>query len=253
METTMAQETAACLRDAGFSYDRNIPVLEHLNLTIGRGEAVGLIGANGAGKSTLLKLLTGLLPHTGSVSVCGLEAEKKNLRAIRRQVGFVFQDPENQLFMPTVYDDLAFGPRNYGLTEEQAEAQVDAALARLGIPHLKRRQNYKLSGGEKRMISIAVILAMQPEIVLMDEPSITLDPANRRTLIGILNGMTETRLIASHDLDLIMETCSRVILLGDRGIRADGSAKEILTDRKLLESCRLELPYCMQEPRWYEG
>ena len=238
---------------AAFSYDRKQPVLGDLTFDIRAGESVGLIGANGSGKTTLLKMITGLLPHTGRLSVYGLETEKENLRKIRRHAGLVFQDSESQLFMPSVYDDLVFGPRNYGMTAEEAEAVADAALARLEIPHLKHRQNYKLSGGEKRLVCIAAVLAMQPDIILMDEPSITLDPANRRNLIHILNGMSETKLIASHDLDLIMETCERVILLQDGGIRADGRSRDILCDEKLLGECHLELPYCLQKPVWKEG
>lgn len=232
--------------NASFAYEKNQPVIEHLNLQIRKGESVGLIGANGIGKSTILRLLTGLLEHEGSIRMFGMEVCREHLGEIRRRTGYVFQDSDNQLFMPTVYDDLAFAPRNYGMSREEVEQRVDEALLRTGIQHLKYKQNYKMSGGEKRMACIAVILAMKPDVVLMDEPSIALDPYNRRTLIRLLNQMQETKLIASHDLDMILETCGRVILLGPEGIRADGSAEEILRDRELLESCRLELPYCLQ-------
>lgn len=231
---------------ASFSYEKAHPVIRDLTFQVYKGESIGLIGANGIGKSTLLKLLTGLLEHEGSIRMFGMEVCRENLQEIRRRTGYVFQDPDSQLFMPTVYDDLAFAPRNYGLGREEVERRVDEALARTGITHLKYKQNYKMSGGEKRMACIAVILAMEPEIVLLDEPSTMLDPYNRRTLIRTLNGMKETKLIASHDLDMILETCSRVILLGPDGIKADGAAEEILSDRELLESCRLELPYCLQ-------
>ena len=232
--------------NASFAYEKNQPVIEHLNLQIRKGESVGLIGANGIGKSTILRLLTGLLEHEGSIRMFGMEVCREHLGEIRRRTGYVFQDSDNQLFMPTVYDDLAFAPRNYGMSREEVEQRVDEALMRTGIRHLKYKQNYKMSGGEKRMACIAVILAMKPDVILMDEPSTALDPYNRRTLIRLLNQMQETKLIASHDLDMILETCGRVILLGPEGIRADGPAEEILRDRELLESCRLELPYCLQ-------
>lgn len=232
--------------NASFAYEKNQPVIENLNFQIRKGERVGLIGANGIGKSTILRLLTGLLEHEGSIRMFGMEVCREHLGEIRRRTGYVFQDSDNQLFMPTVYDDLAFAPRNYGMSREEVEQRVDEALMRIGIRHLKYKQNYKMSGGEKRMACIAVILAMKPDVILMDEPSTALDPYNRRTLIRLLNRMQETKLIASHDLDMILETCGRVILLGPEGIRADGPAEEILRDRELLESCRLELPYCLQ-------
>ncbi|MBQ9563389.1 MAG: ABC transporter ATP-binding protein [Lachnospiraceae bacterium] len=246
----MSEQTIApvlSLEQAGCYYDISHPVLSGLTFAIRKGEAVGLIGANGSGKSTLLDSLCGLTPHTGSMSLHGLSVEKQNLAQIRRRTGYLLQDSDSQLFLPTVYDDIAFAPRNYGLGEETAEAAVDEALERTGIAHLKHRQNYRLSGGEKRMVCLAVVLAMKPELVLMDEPSIALDPYNRRTLIRLLNQMPETKHIASHDLDLVDETCERVILLDDHGIRADGPAAQILQDEALLTSCRLELPLSMQK------
>ena len=231
---------------ASFAYDQASPVIRDLSFQIREGEAVGLIGANGAGKSTLMKLLTGLLAHEGSIRVCGMEVCRENLPAIRQKLGYVLQDSDSQLFMPRVYDDIAFGPRNYGLGERETEDRVDAALARTGISYLKYRQNYRLSGGEKRMACIATILAMEPEILLMDEPSTALDPCNRRTLINTLNELNETKLIASHDLDLVWDTCDRVILLYQDGIAAEGDAKTVLRDRELLERCHLELPLCLQ-------
>ncbi len=236
------------LDQVSFAYEKEQTILSNLNLTIDAGESVGLIGANGTGKSTLLKILTGLLGHEGKAEVLGLEIEKNNYAEIRKKLGFVFQDSDSQLFMPTVYDDIAFAPRNYGMTAEEVEQRVEEALQRAEIPHLKYKQNYKMSGGEKRMACIAVVMAMKPEIILLDEPSITLDPYNRRTLIRNLNQMQETKLIASHDLDMIYETCERVILMDRSGIRADGPAEVILKDRELLEECHLELPFCFSTP-----
>ena len=241
------------LLDAGCCYDKNTPVLSGLDLTIREGEAVGLIGANGSGKSTLLGALCGLIPHSGTIRLHGLDLEKNNLPQIRRKTGYLLQDSDSQLFLPTVYDDIAFAPRNYGLNSEAVEAAVDEALSRTGIEHLRLRQNYRLSGGEKRMVCLAVILAMKPGLLLMDEPSNALDPYNRRTLIRLLNQMPETKLIASHDLDLVLETCERVILLDGHSIRADGPAESILSDESLLRECRLELPLSRQDPIPYRA
>ena len=229
-----------------FSYDGDRPVVEDLNFTIGKGESVGLIGANGAGKSTIMKLLLGLVSGKGEITVDGLPVNKQNLPAIRRKIGFVLQDSDNQMFMPTVYEDMIFGPRNYGLSQEETERRVDAVLNRLGLQDLKHRYNHKISGGEKRMAAIATILAMEPEVILMDEPSTALDPVNRRTVINTINGLSQTKLIASHDLDMILDTCQRVILLSHGQIAADGDAQTILRDKALLEANRMELPFCLQ-------
>lgn len=246
-------DIAIRLEHVAFAYDKENTVYDDLSFQIQKGEAVGIIGANGCGKSTLLRMLSGLLGHQGTMEVAGMEVTKKNLPDIRRKLGLVFQDSDSQLFMPRVYDDIAFAPRNYGFPREEVDRLVEDALARCDARHLEYKQNYKMSGGEKRIACIAVVLAMKPEIVLMDEPSIALDPYNRRNLIHILNEMTETRIIASHDLDMILETCERVILMDGNGIRADGPAGEILRNRELLESCRLELPFCMQEIREYKS
>ena len=234
--------------DVGFSYERGVPVLEGLSLSIHAGECVGLIGANGAGKSTLMQLVLGLLPHNGSLRVDGLEVEKKNLAEVRRRVGYVLQDSDNQLFMPTVLEDMVFGPCNYGMPRAEAEARADEVLAELGLEALRNRYNHKISGGEKRMAAIATILAMRPSVILMDEPSATLDPVNRRTVIRAIGRMEQTCLIASHDLDMILDTCSRVLLLSGGRVVADGPAGAILRDRALLEAHRMELPLCLQRP-----
>lgn len=233
-------------QNVSFSYDAQGPVVENLSFTIGAGESVGLIGANGAGKSTIMKLLLGLLSGKGQITVDGLPMCKQNLCEIRRKIGFVLQDSDNQMFMPTVYEDMMFGPRNYGLSREEAEKRVDGVLARLGLQDLKHRYNHKISGGEKRMAAIATILAMEPEAILMDEPSTALDPVNRRTVINVINTLPQTKLIASHDLDMILDTCQRVILLSHGKILADGDAETILRDKALLENNRMELPLCLQ-------
>ena len=228
-----------------FSYGE-IPVVENLRFTIRKGEAVGLIGANGAGKSTIMKLILGLLSGSGQILVDGLTVNKENVSEIRRKIGFVLQDSDNQMFMPTVYEDMIFGPRNYGLSKEETDRKVDTVLEQLGLQALKHRHNHKISGGEKRMAAIATILAMDPEMILMDEPSTALDPVNRRTVINTINRIPQTKLIASHDLDMILDTCQRVILLSHGRIVADGDVETILRDKELLEANRMELPFCLQ-------
>ena len=238
-------------QNVSFSYGE-APVVENLSFSIKKGENVGLIGANGAGKSTIMKLMLGLISGSGEIKVDGLPMNKDNLAEIRRKIGFVLQDSDNQMFMPTVYEDMIFGPRNYGLSKEETEKRVDDILSQLGLQNLKHRHNHKISGGEKRMAAIATILAMEPEMILMDEPSTALDPVNRRTVINTINRLPQTKLIASHDLDMILDTCQRVILLSHGAIVADGDAETILRDKSLLESNRMELPFCLQGPKKHE-
>ena len=230
-----------------FCYEPGVPAVHDLSFTIRDGECVGLIGANGAGKSTLMQLLLGLLAGEGAITVDSLAVGKKNLAAIRQKIGFVLQDADNQMFMPTVLDDMVFGPCNYGLSRVEAERRADEVLARLNLSHLKNRYNHKLSGGEKRMAAIATILAMEPSVIVMDEPTTALDPVNRRAVIHAINDLSQTKLIASHDLDMILDTCTRVIVLSHGAIAADGDAQTILRDRALLEANRLELPLRLQK------
>ncbi len=225
-----------------FAYEKGREVIRDLSFRIGDGESVGLIGANGAGKSTVMKLMLGLVSGEGKILVDGEELTKQNLSLIRRKLGFVLQNSDNQMFMPTVYEDMMFAPLNYMLSREEAEKRVDAVLGRLGLQELKYRHNHRISGGEKRMAAIATVLAMEPEMILMDEPSSALDPYNRRLVINAIRELGQTKLISSHDLDMILDTCDRVILLSGGEIAADGPAEEILRDRALLESHHLELP-----------
>ena len=234
-------------RHVSFGYDSARAVLDDLSFTIRDGESVGLIGANGAGKSTVMKLLTGLVSGEGDVLVDGVRVEKKSLGQIRKKLGFVLQNSDNQMFMPTVYEDMIFAPLNYMLSRREADERVDAVLQQLGLSELKHRYNHKLSGGEKRMAAIATILAMEPEVILMDEPTSALDPYNRRIVINTIRSLPETRIITSHDLDMILDTCERVILLSGGRIAADGRAEEILRDQRLLEENRLELPLRLQK------
>lgn len=246
------------LNDISFAYDRSRPVLSHVSLQIGKGERVGIAGANGAGKSTLLKLLVGLLfpdpmgktpQESGWIGIAGTQVTKKNLAAVRQKIGYVFQDSDAQLFMPTVEKDVAFAPKNYGLDAAQTQKRVEEALSLVGIEDLKKRSVLELSGGQKKLVSLATVLSMRPDILLFDEPTIALDPGNRRRFIRILPELGGTHLIVSHDLDLLLETCGRIILLSEGRIVADGDTETILRDQSLLEANGLELPLLIQGQR----
>ena len=237
------------LKDIGFSYGTGVRgepgkrALDGIAFSARAGERIGLIGANGAGKSTLLKLLVGLEEiQEGGISICGLPVGKNHLAEIRKSIGYVFQDSDSQLFMARVEDDLAFAPRNYGFSEEETRERVRTAMQAVHIEGLAGRSIHKLSGGEKKLAAIATILTTDPRVILMDEPSAALDPRNRRNLIHVINSLPQMKLIASHDLDFILDTCERVILLSEGRVAADGSAGEILRDRALLEENGLELP-----------
>lgn len=232
-----------------FSYDKVAPngednrIIKGINFSAHENDAIGIIGANGVGKSTLLKLLVGLdLGFTGEIRVEEIPLGKKTLSKVREKMGYVFQDSDSQLFMTNVYQDVAFAPRNYGLPQDEVERRVEQALASVHIEHLRNKPVHKLSGGEKKLVAIATILSMTPDIILMDEPSAALDPKNRRNLINILNEFDHLKIITSHDLDFIWDTCNRVVLMADGRIIADGTADEILRNKELLEANGLELP-----------
>ena len=227
------------IENLSFAYANCPPLFQGLSLRTD--ETVGLIGANGAGKSTLLKLTVGLeRGYTGSIRVHGWEARGTGLSEIRKRTGYVFQDSESQLFMRTVWEDVAFGPRNQGRPDWERVAAD--ALERTGMSGLENRNVYQLSGGEKKLAAIAGALAMGAETLLLDEPSAALDPANRERLIGILNALPGVKVIASHDLDFIYDTCKRVVLLSRGRIAGDGSAETILRDKALLEANGLRPP-----------
>ncbi len=232
-------------QDVSFAYPGENNILEGFSLDIKEGEQLAIIGANGAGKSTILKSVLGLLDIRGDIYIDGLKLEKKNLKQIRKSVGYVLQDSDNQMFMPKVIDDLMFGLINYGMSQNEAKKKSEEVLQMLGIAHLAEKHNYKLSTGEKRMAAIATVLAMEPRIMLLDEPSAALDPSNRRKIINTLNSLNITKVIATHDLDLVLDTCERVILINQGRLVADGAVKDILTNRQLLENNNLELPFSM--------
>ncbi len=216
-----------------------------VSLAVGAGESVGIVGANGAGKSTLLSLLPGIrLPGQGKIWVGGVEVKKENLPAIRAKTGVVFQNPDEQLFMTTVKEDILFGPQNMGFSEQEAEGALSRMAERLQISHLLGRMPHTLSGGEKRLAAIAAVLACGPDVLLFDEPTSFLDPRARRHMIETIKGMEQTRLIATHDLDMAMEACGRVLILSRGKLAADGGVA-LLEDEALLKSCGLELPLCL--------
>lgn len=228
-------------------YPDGTVALQDISFRIEHGESVGIIGANGAGKSTLLLHLNGYLSATSGDIVIGDDRlSKENLSIIRRTVGMVFQDPEDQLFMPTVYDDVAFGPMNLGLSEEEIESRVTEALKRVEAAELRDKPPYHLSGGEKKRVAIATVLSMLPEILVLDEPTNGLDPHARRQLIALLKAFHHTRIVTSHDLDMVLELCDRTIVLHEGKVMADGPTLEIFQNDELLKTCRLEKPFSMQ-------
>ncbi len=235
------------VKDLEYSYPDGTSVLRGVSFRLTHGETVAIIGANGAGKSTLLLQLNGcLFPQAGTVRIGDFPLNKGTLPYIRRTVGMVFQDPDDQLFMPLVYDDVAFGPLNLGLPPEEVDERVMQALATVGAAHLKDRPPYRLSGGEKRAVAIASVLSMSPSILVMDEPSSYLDPKTRRQLIELLKTFKHTLIIASHDLDLVLDLCARTIVLKDGRVTADGPTLEILQNQELLDSSSLEKPLGLQ-------
>jgi cobalt/nickel transport system ATP-binding protein len=220
-------------------------VLKDITFKAERGEKIALIGANGAGKSSLLLAISGVLPlHEGTISVGGVSVERRNLASARRLAGLVFQNPDDQLFMPTIWEDVMFGPRNYARLEPRgqakaylakAEERAEGLLAALGISALKSRVSHKLSGGEKRLAALASTLVLEPALLLLDEPTAFLDPKGRRALLSVLRTLPHTMIVATHDLDFALNLCNRCLLLAEKTIRADGEAAKILSDAALLE------------------
>jgi len=235
------------IKDLSYSYPDGNRALEDINLDVLEGETLGVIGPNGAGKTTLLLHLNGLLDGVAKVNIMGLEMNNHNLREIRKAVGFVFQDPEDQLFMPTVYEDVSFGPSNLGWDKETIKRQSQQALREVELLDKADHLSHHLSLGEKKRISIATVLSMKPEILILDEPSANLDPAARRHLIDLLKRLPVTKIVAGHDLELILELCSRVVVLDKGRIVADGKTEEILSNSSLMELHGLEVPLSLRK------
>ncbi len=221
-------------------YPDGTRAIEMLDLSVGDGESIALIGANGAGKTTLLLSLVGVIPARGQIQVDGIILDKKTLDVIRRKIGLVFQNPDDQLFMHSIYDDVAFGLRNGEVSEEEIGERVALVLAQLRIPHLRDRSVLRLSGGEKRLAALATVMVMEPSVMLFDEPTVYLDPKARRNLIGVMNGICRTKMIATHDLAFAAETCSRIVVLKDGKIHMDGRPKDLLYDAGLMDASGVE-------------
>jgi cobalt/nickel transport system ATP-binding protein len=225
-----------------FQYPDGLQALSDVSLNITPGEKTALVGPNGAGKSTLILHLNGILTGNGSVKVCGLQVHPDNLKRVRAQVGMVFQSPEDQLFSPTVYDDVAFGPLYQGLPEQEVHTRVDQALAAVAMSAYKERVSHHLSMGEKKRIAIATVLSMQPEVLVLDEPTAGLDPRSRRGLINLLRQLPLTMLVSTHDMLMVRELFPRMVIMDQGRIVADGPTETLLEDAALLEAHGLERP-----------
>ena len=232
------------LTDLRFSYPDGREALRGADLRIADGERVALLGPNGAGKTTLALHLNGIYRAAhGSIEVGGLALDDDTLPEIRRRVGLVFQDPDDQLFMPTVAEDVAFGPANLGLSGGELDARVTEALGAVEAIEFANRAPHHLSGGERRRVAIATVLAMRPQVLVLDEPSSGLDPAGRRELVETLQGLAMTQLIITHDLPFALELCDRAVILDEGQIVADGQTSQLLSDAELLAGHRLEMPF----------
>jgi cobalt/nickel transport system ATP-binding protein len=238
--------TALEISDLTFSYPDGRQVLNSVNLQINKGERVALLGPNGAGKTTLVMHLNGILiSDQGIVKVAGIKVDKENLFEVRKRVGLVFQDPDDQLFMTTVRDDVAFGPSNIGIQGEELNKVVDYALDQVKMKEFADRPPHHLSFGQRRRVAVATVLAMKPDILVLDEPSSNLDPASRRELAEILLNLDVTIFMVTHDLPYALEICPRAAILNNGKIVADGNTRDLLGDEELMESNRLELPFGM--------
>jgi len=237
------------LREVAYQYPDGRQALRGVDLIVERGERVAVLGPNGAGKTTLVLTLNGILsPQHGAVAVGGLRVEKENLREIRRRVGIVFQDPDDQLFMSTVREDVAFGPSNLGLRGAELDACVATALDIVGMSAAARRSPHHLSFGERRRVALATVLAMQPDVLVLDEPSSNLDPVARRELAEIVAQLDVTVVLVTHDLPYGLQLCDRAVVLDEGRVVADGPIAALLTDEPLMAAHRLELPYGFSVP-----
>lgn len=226
-----------------FAYPDGTQALKDVSFSIHHGESVAIVGANGAGKTTLLRHLNGgLAPQSGTVRIGDLPVNRDTLGEVRRTVGMVFQDSDDQLFMPTVYEDVAFGPRNLGFPEAEVRERVIRALTQVGAEHLVDKPPYHLSGGEKKRVALATVVSMSSDILVFDEPTTGLDAQGRRQLMAVVGAFSHTRIIATHDLELVLELSNRVLILDHGAIAADGIPQQLFQDQHLLERCHLERP-----------
>ena len=238
----MSGTPAIELEDLRFAYGDGREAIAGVSCRVEGGERVALVGPNGAGKSTLLLLLVGVLRGEGTIRVGGEVLSRSTLREIRRMVGLVFQDPDDQLFMPTIAEDVAFGPAQTGLTRDELDKRVEEALESVGMAGFGSREPHHLSGGEKRAASLATVLSMRPDVLALDEPTTGLDPRSRRRVIGLLKRREQAMLVATHDLEMVLELCGRVVLLDEGKVVTDGPTREVLRDQALMEAHGLEVP-----------
>ncbi len=232
------------VRDLAFTYPDGHVALDGVDLAVDAGERVAVLGPNGAGKTTLVLALNGINVATrGTVTVGGLQVAKSNLAEIRRRVGIVFQDPDDQLFMPTTRDDVAFGPANLGMRGVELEARAIEALEAVGMSHAAERSPHHLSFGERRRVALATVLAMRPDVLVLDEPSSNLDPVARRELAEIVLALDVTTMMVTHDMPYALQLCERAVILDGGRIVADGPTRDVMSDRDLMAAHRLELPY----------
>jgi cobalt/nickel transport system ATP-binding protein len=234
------------LNNVSFIYSNDILAIDHISFSVNENEKVAFIGPNGAGKSTLFTLLNGVQIPTGKVVICGETLAKNTLKSIRSKIGIVFQNPDDQLFSPTVFEDVAFGPMNFGVSDDEIPRRVERALEEVGLPGYEQRSSLQMSYGEKKLVSIATVLSSNPAIVALDEPTSNLDPFHRRKIIDWIKSSERTVLIATHDLDMLAETVERIFILKDGKIHSEGYTMDILTNKSLLEQHHLELPLSLQ-------
>lgn len=242
----MNKEKAVEISNLTYRYPDGNLALQNVNLSIFAGESVAIIGHNGAGKSTLLLHLNGILKENGAVKIFGKPVNGENLKGIRRMVGMVFQDPDDQLFCPTVYDDVVFGPINMGMNDKEAKERVTDVLGRIGLSGFEKRSAHHMSAGEKKRAAIATVLSMEPKILIFDEPTSNLDPKMRRVLIDLIKSFPETKIIVSHDLPIALELCQRIVILEKGRVVEDGSVKDILGKREVLERYEIDPSYHCQ-------
>ncbi len=228
------------IKNLSFEYPDGMVALKDISLTVTKGETVGIVGANGAGKSTLLLHLNGILTGNGMVKVLGMEVNNKHLKKIRQRTGIVFQNPDDQLFCPTVFDDIAFGPRNMGLSPEEVKRRVEKSLNEMGLNGFEQKSAHHLSFGQKKRVAAATALSLDLEIIAFDEPSSNLDPNSRRSLLEIIKSLSSTKIIVTQDLYFAAELCDRLIILSEGKIVANGSMEEIILNQKILKEFQLE-------------
>jgi cobalt/nickel transport system ATP-binding protein len=236
--------SAIIIQNLGYIYPDGQIALKGINLSIKIGESVALIGPNGAGKSTLLQHLNGIIHGNNNIKILGKTLSQRNLSWVRQKVGLIFQNPDDQLFSPTVFEDVAFGPLNLGFSLAEVQEKVKQALCSVGMQNYEKRSPYHLSLGEKKRIAIATVLSMQPDILVLDEPTSSLDPRSKWALVRLLQSLPQTKIVATHDLDVVSVLCERTIILDRGSMAADGNTSDILADKELLikhglaEDCR---------------